>query len=64
MARVLNDRQMKFHAFPIALTLASTERGCVVLDQPQRVGGWAVLRLVCDKAALRFMVREQQKTIS
>ncbi len=55
---------MKFHAFPIALTLASTERGCVVLDQPQRVGGWAVLRLVCDTAALRFMVREQQKTIS
>ncbi len=30
-----------------------TERGCVVLDQPQHVGHKNPLRLVCDTAPLR-----------
>jgi len=29
------------------------KRGCVVLDQPQRVARSKVLRLFCDTAALR-----------
>ena len=31
----------------------SPERGCVVLDQPQRASLFNALRLVCDTAALR-----------